>query len=115
MTKPNNVVMLSPQALRSQSFHVIAVCRSYETDALRSQLGSKWNGIITVVEDSAILDASLDQVTSRRVRDKIKLGESVEQLVGSKINDYVIANRIQQKVRALAHFISDRLSFFICL
>eukprot|EP01039_Chlorochromonas_danica_P000427 gene426-461_t len=98
MTKPNNVVMLSPQALRSQSFHVIAVCRSYETDALRSQLGSKWNGIITVVEDSAILDASLDQVTSRRVRDKIKLGESVEQLVGSKINDYVIANHIQQKL-----------------
>jgi nicotinic acid mononucleotide adenylyltransferase len=51
-----------------------------------------------MVEDSAILDASLDQVTSRKVRDKIKLGESVEQLVGSTINDYVVSHRIQQKV-----------------
>lgn len=30
-----------------------------------------------IVEDTAILDASLDIVTSRKVRDKMKLGHTV--------------------------------------
>lgn len=98
LCKSNSVVKLSPQALRALNANVISVCRTPEADILKSQLNSKWNGIIHVVEDSAILDASLDQVTSRKVRDKIKMGDSVEQLVGSKINDYVMAHRVQQKV-----------------
>lgn len=97
--KPNMVPKLSPQALRSQSFGVISVCRAQESDILRATLGSKWNGVINVVDDTAILDASLDIVTSRKVRDKIKTGETVEQLVGEMINDYVAAHRLGPKVR----------------
>ena len=37
-------------------------------------------------------------MTSRKVRDKIKAGESIEQLVGEKINDYVLIHRIGAKV-----------------
>ena len=45
-----------------------------------------------------ITDASLDVVTSRKVRDKIKLGHSIEQLVGEKINEYVNIHHIGAKV-----------------
>lgn len=102
LCKANNVVKLSPHALRAQNFSVVSVCRTSEADSLRLQLNAKWNGVIHVVEDSAILDASLDQVTSRKVRDKIKQGESVEQLVGSKINDYVNQHHLQQKVMIMS-------------
>lgn len=45
------------------------------------------------------MDASMDIITSRKVRDKMKLGHSVEQLVGEKINDYVQIHHLGQKVR----------------
>jgi nicotinic acid mononucleotide adenylyltransferase len=77
---------------------VVSVCRSHEADAVKAHLTSKWNQSVFVVEDSAILDASLDAVTSRTVREKMKGNESVEYLVGSKINDYVNAHRLQAKV-----------------
>lgn len=48
----------------------------------------------------SITDASLDVVTSRKVRDKIKLGHSIEQLVGEKINEYVNIHHIGAKVRS---------------
>ena len=97
--KPNLVPKLSPQALREQSLGVVTVCRTPESDTLRVSLSAKWNGVITVVEDTAILDASLDIVTSRKVRDKIKLGQTVEQLVGEQINDYVLQHHLGAKVR----------------
>lgn len=50
------------------------------------------------MEDTAILDASLDIITSRKVRDKMKAGQSVEQLVGEKINEYVQIHKLGQKV-----------------
>ena len=46
----------------------------------------------------AILDASMDIVTSRRVRDKIKGGERIEQLVGDKVQEYVGKYRIGAKM-----------------
>ena len=55
-------------------------------------------GVIHVAEDSAILDASIDTVTSRNVRDKMKSGENVSHLVGEKINDYAAINRFGAKV-----------------
>jgi nicotinic acid mononucleotide adenylyltransferase len=104
--KPNLVPKLSPIALRAQNFGVVTVCRTPESDLLRNNLSAKWNGCITVVEDTAILDASLDIVTSRKVRDKIKSGENVEQLVGEKINDYAQIHRLGAKVRASLGFIA---------
>ena len=69
------------------------------SDNLRASLGPRWNGIFHVAEDSAILDASLDVVTSRKVRDKLKAGKSVEQLVGAYINEYVVKHKIGSKMR----------------
>jgi nicotinic acid mononucleotide adenylyltransferase len=84
--------------MKNQNFHCVTVCRSHENDILRSNLSSKWNGSIHVVEDNAILDASLDMITSRKVRDKIKNGDNVEQLVGAKINEYISIHRLGPKV-----------------
>jgi hypothetical protein len=71
--KGNHIPKLSPQALRQQNFGCICVCRAPESDILRASLTGKWNGIISVAEDNAILDASLDVVTSRKVRDKVRI------------------------------------------
>jgi aromatic ring-cleaving dioxygenase len=57
--------------------------------------------MLPAVEDTAILDASMDVITSRKVRDKMKLGHSVEQLVGDKINDYVQIHHLGAKVGSL--------------
>mmetsp|Transcript_45153 Transcript_45153/g.78862 ORF Transcript_45153/g.78862 Transcript_45153/m.78862 type:complete len:705 (-) Transcript_45153:156-2270(-) len=96
--KPNMVPKLSPVALRDANFGVVTVCRTPESDLLRNTLSAKWNGVITVVEDTAILDASLDIITSRKVRDKMKAGLSVEQLVGEKINEYVQIHKLGPKM-----------------
>ncbi len=97
--KPNLVPTLSPQALKNANYHCVTVCRTAESDYLRNHLGGKWNGVINVVEDTAILDASLDMVTSRKVREKMKNYESVENLVGAKINEYIMIHRLGAKVR----------------
>jgi len=101
LCKPNMIPKLSPIALKGLQCHVICVCRSLEADLLRNSLHSKWNGIIHIVEDSAILDAAFDQVTSRKVREKIKLGQSVETYLGAKINEYVNVNRFGAKFNGL--------------
>lgn len=98
LCKANIIPLLSPIALKKEHFSVISVCRTLESDSLRNILTSKWNGLIHVVEDNAILDASLDIVTSRKVRDKIKAGESVEHLVGGKINEYILMHQLGPKV-----------------
>ncbi|KAJ1430226.1 hypothetical protein B484DRAFT_449007 [Ochromonadaceae sp. CCMP2298] len=98
--KPNMVPKLSPSALQKQNFGLVTVCRTHESDTLRGALSAKWNGVIIVVEDTAILDASLE-VTSRRVRDKVKAGESVRELVGERINDYVVRHRLGAKMNGL--------------
>lgn len=53
--KPNMVPKLSPQALKSLNFSVISVCRTPESDTLRNFLGAKWNSVINIVDDTAIL------------------------------------------------------------
>jgi hypothetical protein len=54
--------------------------------------------LISVVEDNAILDASFDMVTSRKVRDKIKANETVETLVGAKIQEYCLLHKLGPKM-----------------
>ena len=68
-------------------------CRNYVKENVRLI-----SGVIHVAEDTAILDASIDTVTSRTVREKIKANESVSHLVGEKINEYIAINRIGPKV-----------------
>lgn len=136
LSKPNNVPILSPQALKNLGCQVITVGRIAETELLYNSLktgkmSKHWfsseanffgknrfsrfdtfsvtsllslldkNGpgpLIHIVEDSAILDASLDMITSRKVREKIKSGENIETLVGNKIQEYVNTHKIGSKV-----------------
>jgi nicotinic acid mononucleotide adenylyltransferase len=111
--KVNNVPIISPVAMKNQNFHCVTVCRSHESDILRSNLSSKWNGSIHVVEDNAILDASLDMITSRKVRDKIKDGDNVEQLVGAKINEYISIHRLGPKVIFVINYYFVTLRLFL--
>lgn len=104
LCKANLVPKLSAQALKAGNFSVITVCRTPESDNLRNSLTGKWNNLIHIVEDTAILDASFDMVTSRKVRDKVKAGESVETLVGGKINEYCLLHRLGPKVCLLIIF-----------
>jgi hypothetical protein len=60
LCKENMVPKISPQAMRAESFGCISVCRPLECDRIRNTLTSKWNGLIWVAEDTAILDASMD-------------------------------------------------------
>lgn len=101
LCKANAVPKLSPQALRAEGFGCICVCRAPDSDNLRDSLSSKWSGLIWIVEDTAILDASFDVVTSRKVRDNIKAGISVEGLVGKKVQDYIKAERLGPKMNRL--------------
>jgi hypothetical protein len=89
---------ISAEALRNENFGVACVCRSPESDMLRNSLGKKWNGVLWTVEDTAILDASMDIVTSRKVRNKLKAGQSVEQLVGGKVQEYMNSLRLGAKM-----------------
>jgi nicotinic acid mononucleotide adenylyltransferase len=105
--KGNSVPKLSPQALKSLPCHCVSVCRTQESDILRTSLTGKWNGVISVVEDAAILDASFDMVTSRKVRDKIKAGESVETLVGGKIQEYCLMHKLGPKMNGVEEWTTE--------
>lgn len=98
LCKSNLIPKLSADTLKSKQYGCVCVCRAPESDNLRNALGSKWNGVIHIVEDNAILDTSLDVVTSRGVREKIKAYEPIDNLVGDTVNAYVETNRLGAKV-----------------
>ena len=98
LCKPNVVPLLSPQSLRQEGFGVVVPCRATEYDQLKAGLSAKWNGLIWCVEDTAVLDASMDVVTSRKVRDKVRAYGSVEALVGTAIDQYFRLHNIGAKM-----------------
>ena len=99
LCKPSMVAKISPQSLRSQNYGCVCVCRAPESDQLRASLSAKWNGLIWVIEDAAILDASMDLVSSRNVREKIKSGDEIADMVGETIQTYVRSHKIGEKMR----------------
>lgn len=98
LCKPNFVPKLSVEGMKKNGFCCICVCRAPESDYLRSSLGSRANGVVYIGEDTAIVDASMDQVSAKKVRDKLKAGKDVQDLVGHAINEYLNHHRIAQKV-----------------
>ena len=60
--------------------------------------GKRWNGMIYIADDTAILDASMDLVSAKKVRNKLKAGESISNLVGTKMSDYFILHKIREKM-----------------
>eukprot|EP01041_Mallomonas_annulata_P015255 gene15255-32321_t len=97
LCKANMVPKISPAALRKNNFGVVCVCRPPDSDNLFDSLGSRWTGLLYIAEDTAIVDASMDTVSSRRVRDKLKANEPVDQLVGDSVATYFKAHRIGLK------------------
>jgi len=107
LCKPTMVAKISPQSLRSQNFGCVCVCRAPESDQLRSSLSAKWNSLIWVIEDTAILDASMDLVSSRNVREKIKNGDDIADMVGDTIQAYVRNHKIGEKMRGEEKWTED--------
>lgn len=98
LCKANAVPRISSQALRRNNYGVVCVCRPPESDQLIENLGSRWKGLLYVAEDDAIVDASMGTVSSRRVRDRLKAGEPVEQLVGDAVAAYFKSHHIGAKM-----------------
>jgi nicotinic acid mononucleotide adenylyltransferase len=98
LCKPNAVPLLSAAQLRQEGFGVVCPCRAIDYDLLKASLSAKWNGIIWPVEDTAVVDASMDVITSRRVRENVRSGSSVEHLVGTAIDQYFRMHHIGPKM-----------------
>lgn len=77
---------------------VLTDVRPIECERIKSTLTSKWNGTLWVAEDTAMLDTSMDIVTSRDVRQKLKENQPVRHLVGGLIDEYFKKHLIGPKV-----------------
>ena len=65
---------------------------------ITTTIGKRWNAMIYIADDTAILDASMDLVSAKKVRNKLKAGESISNLVGTKMSDYFILHKIREKI-----------------
>jgi nicotinic acid mononucleotide adenylyltransferase len=95
---------LSMKALKQNNYGGICVCRTTEFDQLTGVLDKKkeWKDVLYVAEDNAILDASLDTITSKKVRQSAKNHEPLEHLVGGVVSEYFRVHHIASKVTPAA-------------
>lgn len=107
LCKANLVPKLSPLILRELNYGVVCVTRPPDSDTLRASIGSRWNGLITLVEDTAVLDANLDVVSSRKVRDRLRAEADVSHLVGDRIALYCVEQRIGPKMNGLEEWSTE--------
>lgn len=107
LTKANAVPLMSPSDLRKNNFSVVSVCRATEFDMIRRTLSAKWNGLIHCVEDTAVLDASMDIVTSRKVRENMRKERSIETLAGRAIDEYVKNHEIGKKMNGEVEYADE--------
>ena len=98
LCKSSVVPLLSVPSMKVSNFGVVTVCRAPESDNLKVSLGSRWNGLIYIVEDTAILDTAMDSFSSRKVREMIKKGQPVETLVGDTIASYLKYHKVGLKM-----------------
>jgi nicotinic acid mononucleotide adenylyltransferase len=91
---------LSIKALKQNNYGGICVCRTTEFDQLHSNLDKKkdWRDVLYTAEDNAILDASMDTITSKKVRQSAKNREPLEHLVGGVVSEYFRVHHIGAKV-----------------
>jgi hypothetical protein len=109
LCKENMVPKISPSAMRQEFFGCISVCRPLECDRIRANLSKKWNGVIWIAEDTAILEASMDIVTSREVRNNIRENKSIKHLVGDQIDNYFKQHRIGAKMNGDNYWAEEEL------
>jgi nicotinic acid mononucleotide adenylyltransferase len=97
--KGSCVPKLSISSMKAGNYGCVVVCRQPESENLRTSLGSRWNGILYIAEDSAILDATMDSVSAKKVREKLMLGLPVDTLVGDTVSEYLRVHKIGLKVK----------------
>ncbi len=98
LCKSNAIPLISPSVLREGNYGCVSVCRPTEAEQLRNTLSKRWNGMIYIADDTAILDTSLEAVSAKKVRNKLKAGEPIEKLVGTKMSEYMKEHRIREKM-----------------
>lgn len=100
LAKANAVPKIAPAHLKAiqGEVGVVSVCRALEYDAIQASLSAKWNGLFWCVEDTAVLDAAMDIVTSRKVREKIRSGGNIASLVGDAIDLYARTHKLGPKM-----------------
>lgn len=98
LCKSSTITTLALDSLKLRSCLVVCVCRHPESEQLKRNLGSKWNGYLHIVEDSAILDLSMDIISSRKVREKIRRLEDVNTFVGDSANEYIKVHNLSEKM-----------------
>ena len=107
--KANLLPKLSPQTMRSKNCGCVVVSRPPESDLLGRSLGSKWSGVVHIVEDAAILDSSMDVVSSRKVREKMMKGQKISQFLGDSVQSYVKMHKLGQKMKGEERWSEDEL------
>ena len=107
LCKGSVVPLLSVPSMKASNFGCVTVCRAPESDSLRISLGSRWNGLIYIVEDTAILDSAMDSFSSKKVREMIKKGLTVENLVGDTIASYIKFHKIGLKMNKIEEWEED--------
>jgi hypothetical protein len=98
LCKSNAIPLISPQVLREGNYGCICVTRPQESEQLRKSLGARWNSLIYIADDTAILDAAMDKISAKNVRDRLKEGKSIVPLVGQKMAEYFADHRIREKM-----------------
>lgn len=68
LAPPSTLKQLSPEMLRDAGHGCLTIARPRETDQLLSELGARWRGVAFIVEDTAVLEVSLERTSSSRVR-----------------------------------------------
>ena len=104
LCKANMIPNLSARALKQSNFGAVCVCRATEYDQLAVSMRSEWRGVLWLAEDTAILDASMETVSSRKVREVVKKLLPLQHLVGGVVAEYFRVNRIAHKVREIFPF-----------
>lgn len=98
LCKANVIPNISAKAMRQNNYGAVCVCRAVEYDQAALSMRHEWRGVLWLAEDTAILDASMETVSSRKVREAMKKSGPLDHLVGGVIAEYFRVNRIPQKV-----------------
>jgi nicotinic acid mononucleotide adenylyltransferase len=99
--KGSIVPKLSLSSMKAGNYGCVVVSRQPESENLRCCLGSRWNGVLYIAEDAAILDATMDSVSAKKVRERLMAGLSIDTMVGDTVAEYLKVHRIGSKVEPI--------------
>ncbi len=93
----DHLLQIGPSTIKD--FGCVCVSRPGFMEELLAVMGDRYAGLVHLVEDDAVMSPALDRASSTRVRQRIKDGESVLELVGPRVDRYMREQRIPQKLR----------------